>query len=185
MFKFVFLNFKYLLTKHSIVNEIANDKEYKSICKKLSPILHEDLYQDLMIILLKYDENKLIEIHNKNQLKFFIVKILMNQSKSQTSPLFKQHLLKPNYKDIDWYDEHDNLNELLIQTTESTIDLYSAKNDDNWYRTELFRLYLRIGSIRALSRQTTIPVMSIQRSLSEFKRDIKQLVNENTFSTSI
>lgn len=173
-----------MLTKHIIVNEIANDKEYKTLCRKLSPKFSDDLYQDLMLILLRYNEVKLIEIYNKNQLKFFIVKILMNQAHSSSSEFYKLYRKQADYKEVDWYGDNST-NEDIIPATISTIELYAQADENNWYRAKLFKEYLKAGNIRALSKKTRIPVMSIQRSLAEFKHDIKHLVNENTFSTSI
>ena len=196
-----------MLTKHIIVNEIANDKEYKNLCRKFSPQLFEDLYQDLMVILLQYDESKLILLHETGKIKFFIIKILMNQSRSSTSPF---HRIYRNVNNDIYYDrlmsnDHfdgsrvdDPLQKLsniiddssdiithdLIDKTESLITLYSAVSEDNYYRAKLFELYVLHGSIRKLSRQTNIPVMSIQRSLNDFRTDIKNLLNENTTSTT-
>ncbi len=172
-----------MITKHIIVNEIANNKEYKSLCRKFSPKLHEDLYQDLMVILLTYDESKLIFMHQTNKIKFFIIKILMNQTRSYTSPLYTQHSKKPVFEDVDWYEETDN-KEPLINALLSTIELYKNKDEDNFYRARLFELYVLHGSIRSLSKVTKIPVMSIQRSLADFKIDIKNLIDEDFIDTS-
>ncbi len=136
----------------------------------------------------------------------------MNQARSSTSPFYKQYR-NPNHELH--YDKYSNnydpnfddfestffngLNSIidslskpkdiitheLIDSTISIIDLYAASNENNWYRAELFKLYLQHGSIRKLSKQVGIPVMSICDSINEFKTDIKRLVNENTFNTSV
>lgn len=76
--------------------------------------------------------------------------------------------------------QYDTNIDKLIDGCLTEISIYASEDDNNWYRAELFKLYLQEGSIRKLSNKTEIPVMSIQRSLNEFKMDIKQRMNENT-----
>lgn len=59
----------------------------------------DDLVQEIYLILLQYDQQKLNEIKEKNQLRFFIARIIRNQWFSDTSPFFKQYRKYYKYKD--------------------------------------------------------------------------------------
>lgn len=59
----------------------------------------EDLKQELSIILLEYDEEKIITMYEKKQLKFFLVKVIQFQYFSATSPFYKKY--KKYYQFID------------------------------------------------------------------------------------
>lgn len=175
-----------LLTQREIVEAIAKDRTYFDMCKKICPDNYDDLWQEVLLIILEYNSEKLIAIHSEGKLKFFVCKIMMNQNFSSTSPFHKKYRAKESfYKSDIAQDPYDYEEDILLDKALTEISLYGTENDNNWYRAELFKLYLKEGSIRALSKKTSIPVMSIHRSLNEFKADIKKRINENTSNTSI
>lgn len=51
----------------------------------------DDLEQEVYAILLEYDSDKIIEMYNKKQLKFFIIGIITRQYFSKTSPFYKKY----------------------------------------------------------------------------------------------
>ena len=51
----------------------------------------EDFRQDLVIILLEYDNERLNEIHNSNRMNSFITAILLRNLWSVTSPYYKKY----------------------------------------------------------------------------------------------
>lgn len=58
---------------------------------RVSPIDMDDLEQEIYMILLEYDKNKIVELYNKKQLRFFIVGIIQRQYNSKTSPFYKKY----------------------------------------------------------------------------------------------
>ena len=53
--------------------------------------LKYDLIQDTYLILLEYDQDKLQQMEDNSQLKFFITKIITNNWFSKTSAFFKTY----------------------------------------------------------------------------------------------
>lgn len=56
---------------------------------------YDDFVQEMYATLLEYDNEKLNEIFNKNQIKFFTARIALNNWNSRTSPFYtkyKKHL---------------------------------------------------------------------------------------------
>ena len=72
---------EYIL-QHNIVRELIDAYNVNSDYK-------DDLQQHIYLILLQYDQNKLQTIIDKNQIKFFIARIITNQWFSKTSSFFK------------------------------------------------------------------------------------------------
>lgn len=66
----------------------------------------DDLFQELMLILLEYDNKKLSEIYKKGQIKFFASRILCNQYYSVHSFFYKTY---KKYED-NKYNLTDNIN---------------------------------------------------------------------------
>ena len=156
------------------------------MCAKICSDNTDDLWQETLLILLEYNEEKIINLHTTGKLKFFVCKIMMNQSHSNSSAFHKKYRKQDFFykSDID-NEEYDYEQDVLINKCVSEMSLYASSNDNNWYRNELFKLYIEQGSMRELSKNTGIPVMSIHRSINEFKNDIKQRLNENTTSSTI
>ena len=50
----------------------------------------DDLTQEVYLILLQYNQDKLAELISNNEIKYFISKIITNQYHSQTSPFWKK-----------------------------------------------------------------------------------------------
>ena len=146
------------------------------MCKKICPENYSDLWQDTLVYLLEY--KKFNEIKN---LKFFVCKIIMNQAHSNTSRYYKTYKHKEKFYLSDITPEsYDYEFDTKLHKTLSEITLYSSLSDDNWYRAELFKLYVEAGSIRKLSKKLHIPPKSIHDSLTLFKSDIKTRLNEST-----
>lgn len=81
------------MTVNYIVEELYKTNLIIELCKNIgvSDKDMDDFTQEIYLILLEYDEEKLIEIYNKNQLKFFIVRIIQNQYNSKNSPFYMKY----------------------------------------------------------------------------------------------
>lgn len=153
------------MTHLQIITNTSQDKDVKQICKKIGGNLSDDLFQELMIILLEYDKQKLVDIYNKGYYKWFIVKTLTNQFNSNSSPFNKKY--RP--KDIDYIvtDNYDYSIDVSIDKINKELDKLE------WYNRELFKAYLEYGSYRKLSKQTGIPFNSISRTINYVKNYIR------------
>lgn len=89
-----------------MLNKIANEKLVEEICKNLgvSPKYMDDLVQEIYLILLEYNQEKLQSIYDKGQFNFFLTRIIKNQYFSKTSPFFKKYR-----KYYDMVDDNNNV----------------------------------------------------------------------------
>lgn len=89
-----------------MLNKIANEKLVEEICKNLgvSPKYMDDLTQEIYLILLEYNQEKLQSIYDKGQFNFFLTRIIKNQYFSKTSPFFKKYR-----KYYDMVDDNNNV----------------------------------------------------------------------------
>ena len=75
-----------------MVNIIAKERMVEQICSNIaktnSDILN-DLSQNIYIDLLLKDEEKIVNLYETNQLRFFIVKMAKNNLFSKNSPFYK------------------------------------------------------------------------------------------------
>lgn len=80
------------MTKNEVISIIAKEKVVEqivsNIAKTNSDILN-DLSQNIYIDLLMKDDEKIVNLYETNQLRFFIVKMAKNNLFSKNSPFYK------------------------------------------------------------------------------------------------
>lgn len=76
-----------------IIEELYREKVIRNIITNMNVFEGDidDLEQEIYTILLEYDVDKIIDMYNKKQLKFFIVGIVTRQYFSKTSPFYKKY----------------------------------------------------------------------------------------------
>lgn len=84
-----------------IINELERNNTIRELCEnmRVSSADIDDLAQEIYLILLEYDNEKVINMYNNKQLKFFLVGIIQRQYHSVTSPYYKKY--KKYYSLID------------------------------------------------------------------------------------
>jgi hypothetical protein len=79
------------MDKYGVVEILAREQRVERlvqvICKVTSPIL-ADLAQVIYLALLEYDNDTIVELYEKDQMNFFLVRIIKNQWYSKTSPFY-------------------------------------------------------------------------------------------------
>jgi DNA-directed RNA polymerase specialized sigma24 family protein len=162
-----------LINKNKIITELYISKEVNDFIKKIRPIeLQDDLKQYAFTVLCEKSAEFIIELNNKKQLKFFLVKIISNSIFSNRSGFLTQH--KNNNElcyDVmeETIDQEDHYHELIDKCVIETKKLY-------WYNQELLNLYSIHGSYRAVAAITNIPVKSIHNAIKKAKQQIKKTI---------
>lgn len=87
--------------KNNIIEALAKEKTVETLCTNMGveQAYLDDLVQEIYLILLEYNEDKLIKMYERKQLKFFIVRIIMNQYFSKNSPFYKKYKLYDQRQD--------------------------------------------------------------------------------------
>ena len=84
----------------NIVDKLARNRVVEDMIKNMNINDYpDDLAQEIYLILLEYDKEKIEEMYNKNQINFFISRIITNQAFSKNSPFYL------NYKKWDFNKE--------------------------------------------------------------------------------
>lgn len=106
------------MTNAQIINYVANSKIVEEIISGITYSKFEnkenlkDLAQDIYLQLLQMDTKKLNDLYCKNQLRYWITRIITNNIHSKTSPYYYQYKKAQrqsvNINDIDIDDERHN-----------------------------------------------------------------------------
>ena len=86
------------------------NKLVREICRNLGvrSQYYDDLVEEVLVILLNMDSDKIEEMYSNNQLRFFVTRIVKNQYHSNTSPFYKLYR-----KQYEFYD--GNISDVIKQ----------------------------------------------------------------------
>lgn len=86
---------------NNVITELYRNNIVKGLIKNMqvNQLDIDDLEQEIYMILLEYNKDKIIDMYKNKQLKFFIVNIIQKQYYSKTSPYYKKY--KKYYSIID------------------------------------------------------------------------------------
>jgi RNA polymerase sigma factor (sigma-70 family) len=153
-----------------------------TIAKKITK--NHDLTQDLLheVILQLYNkENIVLREYCDDQIKYYIVSILRINWHSQTSPFYYRIRKESSkYTNIDEIYNLADDTQLEFEKQELFDILEQEYSELSWFHKSLFELYLTLGSMKKVSKQTRIPVSSISRYLKESKQQIKNNITIRT-----
>ena len=80
------------MSRKEIVEDLARRKRVEEFLGKLArgkwTAEMSDLVQDIYLTLLTYDEEKIVGMHERGQLDWFVARIVTNQFSSKTSPFY-------------------------------------------------------------------------------------------------
>jgi hypothetical protein len=156
------------MVKTEIIAKLWDNKEVNEAFSKMHPIeLQYDLKAEVFLVLCEMDDDKLIGMYNRNEIRFFLVRVMLNMIKSDRSTFWKQYR---NYTEYDGKEQIEVVQANIIDKMELSIEKL------HWYQKEILRLYALDFNKNAkeLSRQTGIPYMSIIRTLKQTKTELKK-----------
>ena len=84
-----------------ILTELEQKNVVMDICKNMNVSTNDmdDFVQEIYMILIEYNKDKIIEMYKNRQLNYFLVGIIKRQYNSTTSPYYKKY--KKYYSIVD------------------------------------------------------------------------------------
>ena len=86
------------MTKVEIVDELSRSNTVEKIIYKLLPASKnrfdcpEDLIQEIYLLLLQKDDDLIVNLYNKDEIGFYLLKIARNQLLSKNSPYYTKYI---------------------------------------------------------------------------------------------
>ena len=79
------------MTKNEVVEKLAKERTVEQICSNIAKSaddLLNDLSQEIYLDLLQKDEDKIINLYETNQMRYFITRMIINNLHSTNSPFW-------------------------------------------------------------------------------------------------
>ena len=147
------------------------ENDYKALVEAAYKITgNSELSHDLLHYAIEEMSLKknLQDVVDSGGARFYCVRIMMTQWRSQTGPFYKQ-FVKQN-EDLEYHDR--------AETEEEHLDIKKVNHlldELNWYDRELFRLFAAGGhTYSSLARETQIPRTSISLTINRVRRYLKK-----------
>jgi len=160
------------MDKNKIIEQYwLNDEVNQAFAKMQPEELQYDLKVEVFMVLLEMEDTKLFGLFERNEIRFYIVRTMLNMIKSDRSQFWKKYR---NYTEYNGKEVAEVENNSVIDVMEQGIE------NLHWYQKEILRLYTFDFNKNAkeLSRQTGIPYMSIIRTLKQTKTELKKHIRK-------
>jgi RNA polymerase sigma factor (sigma-70 family) len=179
-------------TKYQALTHLWTGETYiKEICSSFcrDKFLKEELISEIFLYLNELEENKLLNLFNTKQLRYFIVGMAKNQIRSKTSKFYRTYI-RPDFSsdEFDVNKHETNKHDYAWTEKKEKIDIVEEAVDKlDFYRKELFRLYyMQNMSLMEISDwtasknvNTRIPKTSIFNAIKSAKKDVFEYINNN------
>lgn len=86
------------MTKYEIIDELSRSNTVEKIifkllsCSKNPFDCPEDLIQDIYLLLLQKDDDLIVNLYNKDEIGYYLLKIARNQLLSANSPYYTKYI---------------------------------------------------------------------------------------------
>ena len=146
---------------------------------------YEDLLHETILALYNSDQEKIKYIIEQKKLTFYIVRIMMNQYHSNTSPYHKKYRKQYNQKQLkDFYIyTKEPLTKEKMKQLEEQEDRLQWIEDKlkhlSWFDVEVFKIYYRENySLNTMSKATKINRSTLGKSIRYIKNYLKGQKND-------
>ena len=132
---------------------------------------NHELHMDLLHYALEelYSKKNYDEIINSGGVRFYVVRIMLTQWRSNTGPFYKMFFNQKSNEitdDIIEYKEYD----------QQELEYIKALEDLAWYDKELFKIFSdKQHTISSLSRETGIPRSSVDITIKKVRKILRKL----------
>jgi len=153
----------------NLILQLYNSKEVaEAISYHFPDHCKEDIKQDLFETLMNLPTGTLEAVNEKGKLRQYIATIISNMKHQRYGKVAKM---------VNQY----NLSNPLPENMEQADTGYSDANDIafekidkiDWYKRGILELYVKLGTVKAVSIQTKIPFDSVKYAINQARKEIK------------
>lgn len=187
------------MTRNEIIEQLFLGKNFNDCVSKMEPEhLRDDLKMEVMLIVCEWPEEKIRGLHERRELEFYVVRVILNLIQSNSSPFAKKYrkafipievslnaaygaesaegmVREINFKYLseEPFDEQQ-LRQEARELKEMVEDMALEEVDKlYWYNKGLIELYIRHGNYRAIEKETGIPFASVYKTIQKSLKEIK------------
>lgn len=171
------------MTRDEILSQLVIDREYRYACDRISGYnqLAEELFQEMTEVMCRLDDERLVGLWERGEMRAFVVGILMKMWRCTSSPFYQRYrkpmrdkselnpeTLKDKNEEYDF--EADREETFRLDTTRQILEeKENSEKRGEWYDAKIFEIYMKAGSARKAEREIGIPYRTIATSVRRTK----------------
>ena len=144
-------------TRQDLILHITKNKEYINLCKKVSPIYFDDLFQELAIVLLTIDSAKLPQ---PSYFNFWFYRVALNINNNSKRGIIQTIHLDELYKE-----PIEDSNNMFEDYKEAEVFMLDLPEFDN----RVMHLYNKLGNMKRVEKETGISYSVLRRVKDRLK----------------
>ena len=149
---------------------------------------YEDLLHEVILDLYNKDRDLIMGLIDREELAYYIVRMMVNQYHSSTSPFFnkykkyysinKQYLKEYIFNNKDWKIDGKTIEQLEIN--ESRLKWIEEKSKNlSWFDYSIFKIYFyEKHRLSSMERATKINRNTLGKSIRTVKKYLKKIIND-------
>lgn len=160
--------------------KVYTDERINTFIKKLHPKnVQDDLRQELAMVLLNYDCDRIVEMSSLDKLSGFAFKIVWNMVTQKRNKFYKT-FIQSNVVELDNFqlsEQNDNKDE-LIELAEKFFDKKREKNANELHEFYIFEKYLEFDSQIMVAKYFDIPTKHVSIVINNVKKNLKKQIKQ-------
>lgn len=169
--------YKECRNKNDVIDAIARDTKLRDeiiyICRTSDPNKIDDLLQELYEILLGKDDELIMGLNERNELKFYIIRIIMSQYFSKSSKYYRLFVRNNIHNHRQEISEKEETNDILSNVVKAHYKV--SKLEDNKYH-ENSNIEAEVGWGKVMSEMSFDEYMENQAEENKIENEAKLLV---------
>lgn len=149
--------------RDKFINHITRNKEYLNLCKKVSKIHHQDLFQEIAILLLTMPEDKLPE---ESYFNFWFYRVAHNLCSKRGT--YGQHF-RFNTVSIEDLGKELVMTVEYVEREDDFIKIENFMLDLPEFENRVILLYNELGNMRKVQRATGISYSALRMVKEKLK----------------
>lgn len=164
---------------YEYIDQLFRNKELHKIVTKIEPIdLQDDLKQELAIILLKYDCDKLKSIIFDGKFIGFVNNILWNLATQPNNVFVRTYRKHDIDKTIQYLKSLQNKEIKGGLVADRHLENKMSKSAKDAHEAIIFRKYVECRNMKEVSKYFNIPHKHVFIVVSNVKKELKERINE-------
>lgn len=182
------------MTRDQIIEKLFTGQDFRDAIGKMEPAhLRQDLASEVMLEVCEWSDDKVIDLHTRGKLGFYVAKVMLFMLINKYSPFYKKFRVGmvewtgDRAEDVDGdglqlRKEFNPASGIPVQIDDiQKREVRELQEDEAlaeianlyWYDQELVNLYIKHGNYRAIEAETGIAWESAYRSIQKSLKHIR------------
>ena len=164
---------------YGYIDKLFREKDLNRLLENIEPIeLQDDLKQELAIILLKYDCDKLKSIIFDGKLIGFVNNILWNLATQSNNVFIRTYRKQDIECAIEYFNRLENREIFAGRIADKHLEKKMKQSAKDAHEAIIFRKFVELRNMKEVAKYFNIPHKHVFIVVTNVKKELKERINE-------